>query len=123
VAPWSCDPEADGIGGERSVHLPLMRAGEELPSLALLRKPGPRGPPADRPSRGTLSPLFREAERFLALTAAELRAASRTMAFAYDTDSLPAAESSALLSAHSMVPLEGGDRQLQLCESGRAARS
>jgi hypothetical protein len=51
---------------------------------------------------GTLSPLFVEEERFLALTPTELRAASRAMAFAYETDSLTV-EANALISALSEV--------------------
>jgi hypothetical protein len=51
----------------------------------------------------TLSPLFMEEERFLAVTPTELGAASRALAFAYEADSLPVAESSALLSALSEV--------------------
>jgi hypothetical protein len=52
---------------------------------------------------GTLSPLFVEEERLLGLTPTELMAASHAMAFAYDTDSLPVAESNALISAHFKV--------------------
>ena len=52
---------------------------------------------------GSLSPLFVEEERFLPLTPTELRAASRAMAFAYDADSMPVAESNALISAHFKV--------------------
>ena len=51
----------------------------------------------------TLSPLFIEEERFPALTPTELGAASRALPFAYEADSLPVAESRALLSGLSEV--------------------
>lgn len=52
---------------------------------------------------GCLSPLFVEEERPLPLTLPELRAASRAMAFAYDTDTMPVVEANALISAHFKV--------------------
>jgi hypothetical protein len=51
----------------------------------------------------TLSPLFIEEERFLALAPTGLAAASRALPFAYEADSLPVAESSALPSGLSEV--------------------